>query len=441
MREYDYQRRLKSDLEEWVTEGIISEKNAEDIVRKLPSSQITNRLPSIIAVLGAILICFGILAFVAANWYGIAKGARLALLGAGMWAAYGSAVVLQNRGSIWLYEAMILIGVGFYAISIVLIAQMYHIDGHYPDVIFMAGAGALVAAWLARSTSALVIAIAAMTLWTDLEIIEFNVRFHWPFLISWCVLAVSTYYLRSRIGYHLVTLAFGFWATLTVFMSESLAVGGAISQLASLAFLVLTISLFFAYHLHKNRPDSFAHALTCYAASSLVALIFLVQLMGGNSYFAIFNTADAPLFSNIWSGVSALLVGSGILLSFIWRQKTGYSTTDILGIVLVGITAPLFSIVGVTGLATLIVLAICLLLISLWLITFGHRFSDRNLVNLGFVLFAAETLYIYFEAFGTLMNSFVFFTIGGIVLIVLAFGLDRFRKRILRTPVETEANP
>ncbi len=441
MREFEYQRRLKGDLEKWVAQGVISKTKAEEIVQKLPSSQIVDRLPSVIAILGAVLICFGILAFVAANWDGIAKGTRLALLAAGMWTAYGGAVVLQARGSFWLYEAAVLIGVGFYAISIVLIAQMYHIDGHYPDAIFMAGAGALVAALLARSTSALVMAIAAITLWTGLEIIEFNIRFHWPFLIAWSVLALSTYYLRSRIGYHLVTLAFGFWTTLTVFMSYQLAVGGAVSQLASLAFFVLTIALFFAYHLHKNHPDSFSTPLSYYAASALVTLIFLVQTMEANSYFAVFNTAEAPLFFSIWLGGSAVLVGSGILLSFIWRKKTGYSTTDILGIVLVGITAPVFSIVGVAGLATLIALAICLFLISLWLITFGQKVSDHYLVNLGFVLFAAETLYIYFKTFGTLMNSFVFFTIGGIVLILLAFGLDRFRKRILRTPVEMEANP
>ena len=441
MREYEYQRRLKGDLEKWIAQGIISKINAEEIVKKLPSSQTADRLPSVIAVLGAVLICFGILAFVAANWYGIAKGARLALLAAGMWSAYGGAVVLQARGSLWLYEAAVLVGVGFYAISIVLIAQMYHIDGHYPDAILMAGAGGLVAAWLARSTSALVMAIACITLWTGLEIIEFNVRFHWPFLIAWCVLALSTFHLRSRIGYHLVTLSFGFWATLTVFMSYQLAVGGAVSQLASLAFFVLTISLYFAHHAHKNHPGSFAHPLSYYAVSSLVTLIFLVQAMEAKSYFAVFNTPDAPLFSSVWLGGSAVLVGAGILLSFNWRQKTGYSTTDILGIILLGVTAPVFSIVGVVGLATLILLAICLFLISLWLIIFGQKSSDRYLVNLGFVLFAAETLYIYFKTFGTLMNSFVFFTIGGIVLILLSLGLDRFRKRILKTRVETEAKP
>ena len=224
-------------------------------------------------------------------------------------------------------------------------------------------------------------------------------------------------------------------------MSYSLATGGADSQLASMAFFVFTVALVLVCHSHRKFPESFAYPLSNYAISALITLIFLVQAMESKSYFVFYIRADPVLLQNVWIGGSAILVGTGILLSFIWRKKTGYSTMDMAGIILLGLTAPLFSIVGVTGLATPIALAICLFLSSLWLITFGQKFSDRYLVNLGFVLFAAETLYIYFKTFGTLMNSFVFFTIGGIVLMLLALGLDRFRKRILKSPVELEAKP
>ena len=118
-------------------------------------------------------------------------------------------------------------------------------------------------------------------------------------------------------------------------MSFSLAVGGGVSLLTSIAFLVLAIALVFAHHLHKNLPDSFAYPLSYYAISALITLTFLVQAMEAKSYFAVFDTADAPLFLTLWSGGAAVLVGAGILLSFIGRQKTGYSTSDFLGIVLV----------------------------------------------------------------------------------------------------------
>lgn len=437
MREQTYQRKLVKDLEKWVDEGIISEKNAEDIFNTLPESKLTERLPSIIAILGAVLICFGILAFVAANWYGIPKAARLALLGAGMWAAYGSAGILHKRGAYWLFEAAILIGVTIYIAGIVLIAQMYHMDGHYPDAILMAGAGALAAALLVRSIGALIVSIAMLTLWTSLEIHEFDVDFHWPYIIAWFAMAATAFHLRSRINYHLVTMSFAYWVTITVFGLSDWAVSIAIAPLASLAFVILIISLIFIHHTHKDNPDSFASSLSKYAIKALITLIFVLQVMESRSYFTIFADYDVQMHHITWLTGSAVMVGLGIVLSIFWRRRIGFSAIDISGLVLVGVTAPLFSIVGVHDLVTLIPLAICMFLISLWLIIYGQDFDNRHFINLGFVLFGAETLYIYFKTFGTLMNSFVFFTIGGVILILLALGIDRFRKRILSLSIDT----
>ncbi len=437
MREQYYQRRLVNDLEKWVEQGRISQENAEDIISDLPSSGLAERLPSVIAILGAVLICFGILAFVAANWYGVPKYMRLALLGVGMWAAYGCAGILHKRGSVWLFEATVLIGVSIYTTGIVLIAQMYHMDGHYPDAIIMAGAGALLAAWLLRSTSALVIAFAMITLWTHMEIFDFDAKFHWPFLIAWCGLTAIAYLLKSRLGYHLATVSFGYWVTVTAF-THIWFDGGAMALLAGLGFIVLSIALIFAHHIYKETPDSFACALSRYAITALVTLIFFIQINEPNSYFASVNRPGGYEFYTFWFSSSAALVAIGILISILWRQKTGYTTSNIVGLILLGITAPLFSITGADGLQTLIPLAISVFLISLWLITFGQDFADRNFINLGFVLFGGEALYIYFKMFGTLMNSFVFFTIGGIILILLALGLDRFRKRILEPAAQAE---
>jgi uncharacterized membrane protein len=67
MREKYYQLRLKSDLKKWIEQGRISQQSADNILRDLPSSNLSERLPRIIAIKGAILICFGILAFVATD--------------------------------------------------------------------------------------------------------------------------------------------------------------------------------------------------------------------------------------------------------------------------------------------------------------------------------------------------------------------------------------
>ncbi len=169
---------------------------------------------------------------------------------------------------------------------------------------------------------------------------------------------------------------------------------------------------------------------------ALVTLIFLVQINETGSSFFSAETSQPFVLEIIWLTGSALLIAAGIGISIFWRNKTNYTASDIAGLILIGVTTPLFSIIGADNLPTAILLAVAVFLISLWLITYGQGFADRTFVNLGFVLFGAETLYIYFKTFGTLMNSFVFFTIGGIVLILLALGLERFRKRILNTPIE-----
>jgi len=437
MREKYYQRRLKGDLKKWIEQGRISTQSAEDIVRDLPTSGLAERLPMIIAIKGAILISVGLLAFVAANWYGVPKAVRLALLAGGMWTAYGCAGILHRRGSFWLFEAAVLIGVSIYAIAIVLIAQMYHIDGHYPDAIFMAGAGAIVAAWLVRSTAALVIAFGALSLWTSMEVIEFDVAFHWPFPLAWGVAAGLSIMLKSRIGYHLASLSLGWWVGLTIF-TQSKIDGVAIALLASLVFLVLTIAFVFRHLKQKDFHDSFARALSLYAVLTLVILSGILQLVEDKSILTYFSKTNTSLFGNLWLLGSAGLVSLGILTIIFWRKKTDYSTIDIFGLVILGVTAPFFGFAGVDNLTSLIALSISLFLISLWLIVYGQSVGDRFFLNLGFVLFGAETLYVYFKTFGTLMNSFVFFTIGGVVLILLALGLDRFRKRMLPSPLEQE---
>jgi len=438
MREKYYQRRLKSDLEKWIEQGRISQQNAENILHDLPSSRLGERLPKIIAIKGAILICFGILAFVAANWYGVPKAMRLALLAGGMWAAYGCAGILHRRGSFWLFEAVVLIGVSIYAIAIVLIAQMYHIDGHYPDGIFMAGAGAVVAAWLVRSTAALVIAFAMLSLWTGMETFDFDVVFHWPFIIAWSVATGLSIMLKSRIGYHLATLSLGWWAALLIF-AQIKPDGVAIALMASLVFPVLTIALVFRHLRQKDFHDSFARALSLYAVLALVISSGILQAFEKKSLFTYFPGSQYSLLGNLWLLGSAGLVSLGILIIILWRKKADYSIIDIFGLALLGATAPFFGFAGVDNLTSLIALSISLFLISLWLIVYGQNVGDRFFLNLGFALFGAETLYVYFKTFGTLMNFFVFFTIGGVVLILLALGLDRFRKRMLPSPLELEA--
>lgn len=437
MRDQSYHRRLKRDLATWVEMGRLTPEDAEAIVDDFPKHDLSKRLPIIVAFFGAIMICVGILAFIAANWYGVSKTFKLALIGVGMWGAYGVAGFLHARGARWLFDAVVLIGVAIYGIGIVLIAQMYHMDGHYPDAIMMVGVGALCAAWLVRSASALIVGICAITIWTGVETSEFDQYFHWPFLIVWAGAAGIAYNLAWRMGHYAVSMSLAFWATISAFSAgEALdwSHGGAITLLAATAFLALSVAVPIAHQKYEEKPDNFARELSIYALQALILAIFALQILDPKSLLTVLLAHPGLVDQLFWLIPAIVFVGSGLLVSLIWRKVIGYSTLDFTGLVLAGIVAPAFAILGLQGFVLMVLMAICIYALAIWLITFGRNFDAHSVVNLGFALFGAETLYIYYKTFGTLMDSFVFFLIGGVLLMLLAFGLDRLRKRLLSDP-------
>ena len=68
------------------------------------------------------------------------------------------------------------------------------------------------------------------------------------------------------------------------------------------------------------------------------------------------------------------------------------------------------------------------LALGLGVAAFGQRRHERYLINLGLGAFAIEILYIYFRLFGTMMQTSLFFLIGGLLLIALAFAMTRLRR-------------
>ena len=128
MRNTRYHRRLLKDLDQWIAKGWVKLDDAEQIKQSLPKSSSYARLPVILGFLGAILISFAAMSFVAANWQDIPRIVRLIMLIFVLWGAYGLALWLHKNNHPYFAEAAILCGVGLFGANIMLIAQMYHLD-------------------------------------------------------------------------------------------------------------------------------------------------------------------------------------------------------------------------------------------------------------------------------------------------------------------------
>ena len=90
--------------------------------------------------------------------------------------------------------------------SIMLISQMFHIDGNPPDGILLWGAGALLAGLLLRSNAALALAMVLAVMWGWLEA-EHRQGIYWPFLAAWGAIAAGFAWQRWPPGLHLSGLA------------------------------------------------------------------------------------------------------------------------------------------------------------------------------------------------------------------------------------------
>ncbi|KAB2849588.1 MAG: DUF2157 domain-containing protein [Hyphomicrobiaceae bacterium] len=174
-----YRTRLLKDVDRWERSGWMTPLGAAGIRAEAARRNSWLTPASLLAMAGAVLLSFGVMLFVASNWQEMPKLARLGLLFCGMWAAYVAAAELFRRDLAVFAHAALLLAQGVFGASIMLIAQMYHLDGHPPDAVLMWLAAAGVAGVALRSNASLVLTVLLFALWGGWEIsLALNVL-HW----------------------------------------------------------------------------------------------------------------------------------------------------------------------------------------------------------------------------------------------------------------------
>ena len=203
--------RLLSDIARWQSQGHITDQGAAEIRRDLESRTTGTGPTGALAVLGAILLGFAAMSFIAANWEAMSKLAKLTLIFGGIAASYGAAYELFRRKLDVFAHAAVLAGVALFGGAIMLIAQMYHMDGHPPDAVWLWALGALAAGWLLRSNPALAASVVLICVWSFMETEWARKQIHWGFLPMWALAAGGIATTRWVKGMHLLALALSAW--------------------------------------------------------------------------------------------------------------------------------------------------------------------------------------------------------------------------------------
>lgn len=202
--------RLADDVARWRRAGWVTADGETAIRAEIAASRMPVGLAGVLAILGAVLLGFGAMSFVAANWQDIPRLARLGLIVAGLWVSYGTAGVLSARQLKPFAEAALLAGVAVFGAGIMLVAQMYHIDGNPPDAVLTWAAGALFVGVLLASNASLAAAALLTALWSGWEMVSTG-QVHWPALPAAAVLALAFWRQGWRPGAHLVGAGLSAW--------------------------------------------------------------------------------------------------------------------------------------------------------------------------------------------------------------------------------------
>jgi uncharacterized membrane protein len=303
------QARLQSDLTRWQAQGWVSEQGAAAIRRDLASQSSTGfGLYGALAVLGAILLGFAAMSFVAAHWDELSKLAKLTLIGTGLIGCYAAAYDLFRRNLDGFAHAAVLAGVALFGGAIMLIAQMYHMDGNPPDAVWLWALGALAAGLLLRSNPALAASVVLICIWSFMTVQEQHLRVHWGFLPMWALAASGIAMTRWRQGMHLLALVLSGWIVLSCLQFDRAA--GRYALLA-IGLLLSGTAIVGGDRIDRWRQISgtmLAHGMTL----AYIAL-FMIQF-ATRSWFG----GDTPAPSLwIWGSLTlALLIGA---MAAAWR--------------------------------------------------------------------------------------------------------------------------
>lgn len=205
-------RWLEGELKRWVSGGIIDDGRATAIRKLYPVEQVMRPWALIVfSGIGAVIVGLGIVLLFAYNWQYMSKAAKLSVV--------FSSLIISHAAGIWLFlkserfrsvgEALTVLGSMLFGAGIWLVAQIYHIEEHYPTAFLLWGLGTLVLAWTMPSIFQAMMAAILITIWAGTEAVEFHAAMHGaiPLILLLWILA---YLRRSLLLLSVLILASGF---------------------------------------------------------------------------------------------------------------------------------------------------------------------------------------------------------------------------------------
>ncbi|BBK38072.1 membrane protein [Allostella sp. ATCC 35155] len=411
-----YFRRLDADLETWAAHGWVSEAGAAEIRRHVEAGTGRRSLPGVLGSLGALLIAASVFAFVAANWDGVPRIGKVALVYLLLAGSVGGAWAMARAGLRFGADAAAMLATLVFAGGVALIGQMYHLPADWPGGGLHVAMGAMAMAFLCRSRGALVVACAALGVWTFGRLVETDTASHPAFWIAFAIVAWLAASRPGALSRHAVVLLLaghlGTWL-MTVPLpsvggdgewSRAAMAAGLAAAVAAAGFALRLLSPAFGLTLAHWSIWFFAGLLGLLQFAAFEADGVQRQGLAGVAWVALAAGAVLPLAQIPLAGdrrgaallAAALLPGLAIIPAMGWLP-------------------------GVAALAA----AVLALASSVGLVGAGLFAASRPVTAAGYTAFGGIVLWLMYRTVGTLLDQSIFFLAAGIVLLLLGWGARR----------------
>lgn len=419
-----YRKRLATDLPKWREAGWVTPDGASAILAALPAGRAAFGLATVVGMFGGLLVGLGVIAFVGANWQEIPRLARLALLAAALALAYGAAGALNRRNLRVFAEVALLIAGLVFAATIALVGQSYHLSGEFAGAVVLWLIGTFTAAALTGSPTMTALGLIGGAFWTYTVTVDYGAAPHWAGLAPVIIGGAIATIIGSRNDRLLSILAFIFWVVLAI---------GSAGYRHDWSFVGTVVI-------------GMSAALVLFALGAVLA--------------SIKNERIAALGRDmLWPALVAILIGLGIEQA-VDHPSVGEKALTVFIIVLIAVAVALAALaalrksltaIDAVAIAVIGIVAfgfayympgdemwaridggVMVLIAALWAVNLGQTGMAGSGKTTGLFALGAEVVYLYAVTFGSLMNTALAFLLGGVLFIVLAWGLYRLDRHLTR---------
>ncbi len=450
-------------VEEWINKGIISVKTGRKILAvegidadTVLQTQSGGRLVRVISILGSILVALGIMLFLGKNWQVIPISVKLVIICVSIIVAYGSGYYMRFLRTDYakIGSALFLLGAILYAAGVFLVAQMFHTNANPSTLFLLSTLGMLPFAIFFKEESVFVLASFSSLLWSGFATFYDNSFFffgsgqpvqspHYWYLCIFVPMLALTITQNMRNGFASMVTMFYVW------FGIFLGVLSARDESLLGVFVVLYLLLGFIFMLTARvvaewKQNTLTPILYFFGAVASAIALYLLSwndLLYQISRYNLFSGALWYLCASLFIILGILFVTyfmkgmSGIHRNLMMREGGVLALISIFLLIYWGlpIETPKSYFYSSSGDFHPYVLPwnVALLAFNVLLIVVGYFERKQGYINIGILFFLLHVMSRYFDVFALRLGTSFSFIIGGLLLIGLAIGLERYRRTLI----------